>query len=183
MKKRTKIIISGLAGIIIMPVWIYTFYLLFFDKSEGKSGEIGKSAITIQEGILSDVGPSNSHGIIFSMTEYSHLVIGDNELKELRIVDELRNSLSDAMRKRCTLYIYNSTIVGIKLSNGRTYCANYKLGGLWHFLGWLLVILGVPLIFALGLGILCLIGGYGLIKRGKIYSCASNVPDGVILTA
>jgi hypothetical protein len=34
MKKKTKIIISGIVGFFAFPVWLYTLYLIFFDKSK-----------------------------------------------------------------------------------------------------------------------------------------------------
>lgn len=183
MKRKTKIIVSALVGIIFIPAWIYTIYLVFFDKSEVKPGDTEKQDITTYQGNLSELGPTNSRGLIFTMSEYSHLVIGGTEVRQLAIVDELRNTLSSAILKNCTLYVYKSTIIGVSLPNGRTYCADYKRGALWNFLGWGMGILGVPLIFALGLGILALILAYGLVKRGQLYSRAAYLPGGIILNS
>lgn len=34
MTKKSKIIISGLLGFVFFPIWLYTLYLIFFDKSK-----------------------------------------------------------------------------------------------------------------------------------------------------
>jgi hypothetical protein len=37
MHKKTKIILSGIGGFVFFPLWIYTLYLVFFDKPTAKN--------------------------------------------------------------------------------------------------------------------------------------------------
>lgn len=183
--RKTKIILSAVIGLVFPPVLLYTLYLLAFDKA-GKPAPDLKDCPQIKHytGRISEVGPSNvkSWNMLEYTTEFTYLMIDGQELKHISIVNPLRDMFRSAYLNNATLYLYENTIIGIKLDNGRTYSANCEKGSNLLAGSWFLLVCSVPGIALFGLGFLGFYVAYLMRKQGKIYIQAHNIPNAIVLT-
>lgn len=131
-------------------------------------------------GKITELGStSESWGVL----SYSHIDIDGKTITGLKIFTSLSRYLHEGTYS--TLYVHNNNIVGVKVADyktkDKTYCTDYQTGGRMVLLGWASILLGIPLIFALGLGILMIIGGVSYIKNGSVASKAREINNAIMI--
>lgn len=192
MNKVLKLAIASAITIFILPAWLFVVvigfyaYYLFFLVKEGNKGDQLKedTGITEYTGYIREVGETNiKEGFRAErMYQPTFIVIDNKEYKGLEYPTELSDTFVKALYNESTLYVYENTIIGIKLSNGRTYSVSYRKAALKIILGWFFIILGIPLIALLGFGLLVISLGIMTKKQGKIYIKAQHIPDAMELS-
>lgn len=190
MNKTLKITVA-LVPVIFLPFFISIpiagfciFYFFFLEKGKNKDKKLdADSGITEYNGLINEVGETNlKEGLrLETMYQPTFIQIDYKEYRGLEYPTELSSLFHKATYKESTLYVYEKTIIGIKIGNGRTYSVNYHRAAQKIFLGWVFILLGIPLIAALGIGFLSIGLGIMMRKQGKIFIKARYIPDALEL--
>jgi hypothetical protein len=128
------------------------------------------------EGILETLGESNTDAPI---TTYSYIAIGGEHLSKISCYSGLKGKLDSNLGQAITLLVHSEDvsetsagskplILGVKTSNGKTYCTNFP--ELSNRTAWLMIIfLGLPTLPLFGMGAFFIVhAAIGIIKQNKV---------------
>ena len=106
-----------------------------------------------------------------TVTTYSIIEIGDQVIQKIKVPNSLDNFLVKSLKQGGTtkLYLSGSLLVGVTLSDGKSYCYKAK-----PIAGLLILLIGIPLIPFFGVGLFFIWQGFGELRNYSLSKELAN---------